>query len=218
MYCLPQPDVLKVAPSSIGGQPRWEWRVFERAPGAFISAFRAQGDEEASRETYIVSENSPHNVKIRHGQLDVKLRLEVATEGIELWNVVLKTPFPISARDVETVCAAWSLSLPTLLSAPVTRKDFMHHVVDSQAALHVVRVLKHRSKLTIAGCRAEVARVSTPFGALDTLAIEDTDVARVLEARWTLGSAAPTPMSYPAALKELAGVAPLISLYPRNDP
>ncbi len=188
-------------------QPRWEWRIFEAFPGAFIASLGPPdvGDVE-SAETYIVSADSPHNVKIRDGQLDVKVLEQTRPDDLELWRPVFKQPFPVVARDLAPVWNAWAIGEPALPRASYTMEQFLDEVVAPVPELRVVPITKHRAHFTILGCSAERAMVGAARGRWDTLALEDEDPEKILLARRTLGRALPPGTSYPAMLKRIAGM------------
>lgn len=187
-------------------QPRWEWRVFEPFPGVFIESVRPPSvGENASIETYIVSAASPHNVKIRDGQLDVKMLEDTRDGSLELWRPVFKQPFPIDPRDLAPVWKAWGVPQPPLRRASYTIEQFIDEIVPSIPGLRAVPITKRRAPFTILDCRAERAVVTVGGSRWDTLALEDEDPERILLAQRTFDRALPRGANYPAMLKQIAG-------------
>ena len=205
----PTPDADSPGQATIAAappiQPRWEWRIFEPFPGAFISSVRPPevGGVE-SIETYILSAASPHNVKLRDGQLDVKLLQETRAGELELWRPVFKQSFPVDARDLAPVWDAWALPPPVLHPTSYSIEQFLHDIVASTPALSAVTIAKQRARFTIRGCRAERAIVTAAGSRWDTLAIEDEDPDQILLAQRTFDRALPRGTNYPAMLKRIA--------------
>jgi hypothetical protein len=185
--------------------PRWEWRIFEPFPGAFIARAGSPAvDEDESIETYILSAASPHNVKIRGGQLDVKVLQQTRAGDLELWRPVFKARFPVDAGSLEPVWDAWGLPLPALLRPSYTVDQFLNGIVALVPGLTALTISKRRAHFTLGGCRAERAVIEVAAGRWDTLAIEDEDPNNLLLAQRAFGRALPRGSSYPAMLKRIA--------------
>lgn len=185
--------------------PRWEWRIFELFPGAFIDRVCPNRlDDIESVETYVLSAASPHNVKIRHGQLDVKLLDDTRAGDLELWRPVFKQTFPIDGRDLAPVWAAWALPEPILRRASYTIEQFLHEIVASTPALRALTITKRRARFSIAGVHAERAALTIAGEPWDTLAIEDENPEQILLAQRTFDRAVPRGTNYPAMLKRIA--------------
>src|SRR5262249_54064474 len=87
--------------------PRWEWRTF----GAGVDAIQAllssvfDGEPHRGTERYFIGPGGG-NVKIRDDLMDVKVLREVDAAGLERWEPVLKTGFPLGPPDVRLVSDA----------------------------------------------------------------------------------------------------------------
>ena len=95
------------SPAGPGGAQRWEWRTFGEVFGAAEAAFSALTSTavQESDEQYLIAPGSD-TVKFRNDVMDVKVLREVDTEGLERWEPVLKSAFPLSAADLAIVLAA----------------------------------------------------------------------------------------------------------------
>jgi exopolyphosphatase / guanosine-5'-triphosphate,3'-diphosphate pyrophosphatase len=187
-------------------RPRWEWRVFEAAPGLFtarIALPAARESGQPSHETYLISEASPNNVKIRSGVLDVKVLEQTSDDGLELWRPVFKHAFPIAARELSKVWWAWNLESP---AAPrsYTLASF-RHMVGMTPELRAIEVVKTRVRFDVLGCSAERASLSIGGVLWETVAVEHENPERVARAIAALGDHPPTASNYPALLRRLAG-------------
>ena len=183
--------------------PRWEWRIFERCPSAFIAGLAPRRvASESSRENYLLSSASPHNVKIRRGKLDVKLLEAAGPAGIERWRPIVQLPFPIARSAFDALWRAWAIEPMALDRLAYTRGQLLE-VVSRHAQLRVVRVGKVRGRFRIAGCRAEWAALSIAGRRWQSLAVEDESARDLLSAVRSLGDR-PTPSDYPAMLKQIA--------------
>lgn len=187
---------------------RWEWRwVDEGLPVARALLGLPPGTApQVTEETYLVSVNSPHNVKIRGGVLDVKRICQVAEDGLELWCPTLQAPFPLASDDLSEVCDAWGVPLPRPLPAAVDLRGFLRGVVPQLTAVRRVDLIKHRSRITAQGCAGEVVALEIRGERWMSLAFEDANPDVVHEALRSLGLASRTNLSYPAALKRVLGL------------
>lgn len=188
--------------------PRWEWRTFfgSTLPADISALIGSSADSApAGPETYILSGGSPHNVKIRDGQLEIKW-LEEVDRGLERWRPVLVTPFPVDADDIRAACDAWMLPPPVLLPRHASIDEFLLEIVRPIALLRVVRLTKRRARMALFGCAAECAALEIEGSRWYTLALEDADPSRVIEAVGRLPLQGRPNMSYPTALKQIAGL------------
>ena len=96
-------------------KPRWEWRSFGThfGPAEARLAQRAPSGIQDSDEIYLLSDAGA-NVKIRDALMDIKLLRETDARGLERWEPVLKTGFPLQAADVSGVFEMLQLPRPTL--------------------------------------------------------------------------------------------------------
>lgn len=194
---------------------RWEWRVFDASPSATLGVVDTAGlPREASNEIYLLSASSPHNVKVRGGQLDVKRLLERDEYGFELWRPVFKRAFPIDAADLSPVWSAWGIAPPPPGRSSYSLDELLRDVVEPNELLREVRVEKERARLTIGECRAEHALLTVAGARWETLAIEDEDPMRLLRARRLLAGVQLEPTDYPRLLKHVLALRTPVPLSP----
>ena len=181
---------------------RWEWRAFgpdvELARAAF-AALRPT-EVEDSEETYVLSRTGDASVKVRGGRLDVKQLENVRDDGLEQWRPVMKAAFPLVASDVGFVLG--------VLRAAGTRTRGVRSADELAAAspdLLAVRVGKHRARYALGGCLAELTRIKTPRGTIETIAVESEDPARLAATVRELGLDPRHNVCMARGLKTLSG-------------
>lgn len=193
--------------------PRWEWRTFSRCLPRGAAAAPVTGEARDSSETYFLSPFSPHNVKLRGGQLDLKRLEAVDDTGLERWRPVLKTAFPIDATAVAEVCHALRVSPPYSERAAYSREDLVREIVEHIPTLRLVDVHKHRTPITVAGCSGERAVLRIGVEQWETFSFEHEDPRRVLAALRDLKLDSHANVNYPRGLKRIIGI-PLGSQFP----
>ncbi len=188
--------------------PRWEWRTF--VPGALPlrdDLLTWAGAPEASRdETYLLSACSEHNVKVRNQCLEIK-RLERRTSGLELWIPVLRAAFPVGMRVLDRVYEAWGVREPVPRQTRYTLAELELEIVAPAATLRAVLVTKRRTRIECGECHGELVELLVQGERWQSVAFEDPDPARVLDAVRHLALARFANTSYPAALKRIVGFA-----------
>jgi exopolyphosphatase / guanosine-5'-triphosphate,3'-diphosphate pyrophosphatase len=187
--------------------PRWEWRTFAASFGDAERRFRElePGTVQESDELYLLAPGSNANVKIRNRLMDVKSLEQVNADGLEQWRPVMKGEFPLPAAEVEKVCAALQVALPSP-RAVYTLEQLEAELTHPSRGVRVVRVHKKRRRYTVGGCLAEVAEVIADGQATRTVAIEFEDPARVQAAVREMGLDRFENVSYPRGLKRLVGM------------
>jgi hypothetical protein len=183
--------------------PRWEWRTFAPSLGDLrrrINGAVYQAPRE-TRETYFVCLKSSHNAKVRDRLMDLKWRKQVDGEGLELWDPVLKSEFPIADAIVERLFEAWGLPLPALSRTSYTLYEFLDEVLAPHAALRAVRTVKRRDGFTLDGTTCEFARIVADGVPLESFCVEHEDPALVLGVIRSLGLDSHQNINYPQALK-----------------
>lgn len=190
--------------------PRWEWRIAEPAPSARIGALGSDPSAEAvSREVYLLSHVSPHNVKVRRGCLEVKRLERVMRRHVERWRPVLGSSLPIRADALGPVWEAWGIAAPPTARSDYSLEQILAEIVAPDARLTAVWVDKQRVRFTEAGCAAERARLTIAGEVWETFALESEDPERVLQTIDVLGArlggALPDGTDFPAMLKDVLG-------------
>lgn len=184
--------------------PRWEWRSFGSRFGLAEQRFAAlepTGVQE-SDETYLLAGDSA-NVKIRDGQMDIKVLREVDTAGLERWEPVMKQGFPLAAADVEQVFAALDLPLPALARQSYTLEQFLAELAGPGGRLRPLKVHKRRVRYTVGGCTSEVTEISAEGTTTRSIAIESEDAAAVVAAVDSVGLQNYLNTSYPRGLRAM---------------
>ena len=183
--------------------PRWEWRAFaaslpelrQRLSGISVESVRE------IRETYLLCLKSSHNAKIRNGILDLKWRMQVDTAGLELWNPVIKSDFPMDADLLPELFQAWSLPPPGRGRKVYSLEQFLQEVVAPHPELRAVEVKKLREGFSFEGTTCEFAVITAEGLALESFCVEHEDPRLVLNVLSDLGLAGQPNLNYPEALK-----------------
>lgn len=180
---------------------RWEWRMLAEDLGQAGSRLGSREPERVveSDETYLLSSADGVAVKGRDGLMDVKHRVEVGGDGLELWKPVMKSPLPISADDARAVLDALGVTAPPLARRSCELED----IAVAGAGVVAVAVHKTRRHLEVGGCMAELTDIRTAFGATRSIAIESEDAARVVAAVRELGLDPHENVNVPQGLKAL---------------
>jgi exopolyphosphatase/guanosine-5'-triphosphate,3'-diphosphate pyrophosphatase len=188
--------------------PRWEWRTFGQHFGAAEAAFAALTPSPAheSDELYLLpsdAHSTADSVKIRDDLMDVKTLREVAANGLERWEPVLKVGFPLAGDDVERVREALHLPRPAHARDGYTLDQFLDELVEPSGTVRPIKVHKRRVRYTVGGCMAELSDVVADGRATRTIAIESEDAAAVVTAVRTVGLDGYVNTSYPRGLAAL---------------
>jgi hypothetical protein len=149
-----------------------------------------------------VSANSPHNVKVRGGSIEVKRLLRVSGDGLEQWAPSLRTAFPLLPAHWREILDA--LGLPaTGREIPVSNLDALCAGLPPGVPVRRIEVIKRRSRLALAGCPGEWVRLDIGGRRLVSLAFEDERATCVRNALAILDLDPHDNLSYPAAIKRL---------------
>jgi exopolyphosphatase/guanosine-5'-triphosphate,3'-diphosphate pyrophosphatase len=196
---------------SAGIVPRWEWRTFGESFGAAeeLLAQGGTGRVQESDEVYLVSEESDSSVKVRDDLMDVKRLEAVDGNGLEQWRPVLKSSFPLAARDVATVLDALGVPARDLGRDEYALEQLVGELVRPDPALADVAVHKRRVHYELGGCMAEVSEVSAGGRSARTIAVEAEDPALVIAAVRELQLADRPNVCLARGLKTLIGFEPV---------
>ena len=184
--------------------PRWEWRVFGVGLGPAEEVLTAlpPGPVEESDELYLLSA-AGGNVKVRDGLMDIKLLREVDGDGLERWEPVMKTGFPLAAADAFRALQALEVVPPSLTRDAYSLDQFLAELVGPRGAVRVVRVHKRRVRYRLGGCMAEIAEVEADGRTQRTVAVESEDPSAVIAAVRGVGLDGHANTSYPRGLAAL---------------
>jgi exopolyphosphatase/guanosine-5'-triphosphate,3'-diphosphate pyrophosphatase len=191
--------------------PRWEWRTFGESLGLAgdLVGMREPERVQESDEVYLLSEESDSSVKIREGLMDVKQLEAVNGEGLEQWRPVLKSAFPVAARDVVTVLKALGMPAAEVGRETYTLDQLLGELVEPNPALTAVRVHKRREHYHVGGCMTEVSEVTVGARSARTVAVEAEDPVLVTAALQKLLVADLPNVCVARGLKTMVGFDPV---------
>jgi exopolyphosphatase/guanosine-5'-triphosphate,3'-diphosphate pyrophosphatase len=180
---------------------RWEWRTFGGHFGevdAHFDTLPSSGPVE-SEELYFLSPTG-ENVKVRDGLLDIKVLREIDPVGLERWEPVAKSSFPLSTTDVAFAFEALRQPLPTLGRDSYTLDQFVAELIEPASMVRAVPVRKRRVRYTVHGCHGELSELEAAGRTTRTLAIETDDRAALWAAVTALGLREQVNTSFPEGL------------------
>ena len=213
---MPAPLDLESRESRIDAAPgRWEWRwIGHQTPVPISRLGYAWSDPPArTAEAYLVSANSPHNVKVREGLIEVKRLRRVSGDGLEQWSPTVRAGFPLPPADWDEVLDA--LGLPAAAGVPPATLESLLEALPPGAPVRRIEIVKRRSRLVLAGCPGEWVRLDIEGRRMVSLAFEHERAGAVREALAALGLDPHDNLGYPAALKRLIGM-PDLQHHPRK--
>jgi hypothetical protein len=189
---------------------RYEYRAFAASFGIVEQRLRAAGGAPQIRESaevyFVGRDDDTHNVKIRNGELDIKVLVHRA-KGLEQWDPKHQLDFPLADRTLAELLAP-SLALTGRLPAGAGESPGR-----LTAALHaredvvVVDLFKRRFGFLVEDCIAELADVTFNGAAVRTACVESTDLEQVLHVVSGLGLDAFPNVSYLTAIRRVVGLA-----------
>ena len=183
--------------------PRWEWRTF--APSlANLSAFLPVGADvrcEDAHEICFLCPCSLHEVLIRGHVLQLRWRKQVGPEGLELWDTVFHSAFPIPAEVVLRLFEVWGTPAPHLLRPDYSEAQFLQEVVPECPDLRAVHIHACSKSFFLDGAGCQLIELSTNQGKLDCFCIEHEDPGLALQVIRRLGLQPWANTSYPQGLK-----------------
>jgi hypothetical protein len=194
--------------------PRFEFRIFGRCLGMAEQRMRAMAPCEGiseSLEIYLLGYAGvrDHNVKIRHGQLELK-RIVERQRGLEFWRPAGQWAFPVACETIRD--ALWPDDIRGQLNdlpARLSRSDLLQRVAQPGVPLHRANVWKRRFRFSLAGCRAELDQLLVNGAAIESIALESEDPQAVLKVQSELRLEDCENQPYPLALSRILGITPL---------
>lgn len=193
--------------------PRYEFRTFAQSFGMVETKLRRLATCEQIRESaeiYIISvANSENNTKIRDGKMDIKVFIE-KKEGLEQWNPRMKGEFPMKVDILRSeVFPAFGAAEPDYGRQEYSLKQYLDEIIFPHPQLTAVHVQKLRFAFTVNGCITETAQLLINGAAIQTVAVEHTDIAAILKAKEMLGLGEYENVNYLRAIKRIIGLEPL---------
>jgi hypothetical protein len=128
----------------------------------------------------VVPGRTDASLKLRGGKLELKV-LRGRKDGLELWEPAAETEFPVAPDTLQAKLlgpAGVALDLP---GSPIDR-DLLLALARAAPGTRAVRVDKHRRRYRIAGATAEFTRLSVDGSPVESIAIEEADRQRAIDA------------------------------------
>ena len=194
-------------------KPRFEFRTFgnhfltEKTAMAELSApVPEKVKERESEEIYIVSKtNNINNTKIRNGKMDIKTFVQ-DIDGLEQWNPLLKTEFPLSADFVKNeMFPAFQTECPELNKDEYSQEDFLQIIKDHKD-LQAVNVKKHRFGFMVHDTICEYAEVLINGAMIYSLNSESTEIEDIKKTLKAVGLVGKPNINYLGAIKRVIGM------------
>ncbi len=191
-------------------KPRFEFRTFAQSFGMVETKMRklsALDKIRESSEIYIMSAgNSENNTKIRDDLMDIKVFVK-SEKGLEQWNPRMKGSFPMKAAEIaQKVFPAFGVDLPEFKRDEYTLQQFIDEIIRPHKDLVPVRVVKRRFGFMVNECITEYAELLINGAAIQTVAVESTDVEAILKAKEMLGLQDYENVNYLRAIKRIIGM------------
>jgi hypothetical protein len=194
-------------------KPRFEFRTFAQDFGIVLTQMRKLSKCSGVRESgeiYIMSAgNNENNTKIRDDLMDIKVFIK-EEKGLQQWNPRMKGAFPMKATMIrDEVFPAFGVEVPEFAREEYTQTQYIDEIITPHKDLSAARILKHRFAFTVNDCIVEHARILINGAALQTVAVESTDVEAILEAKKMLRLEEYENVNYLIAIKRVLGWEPL---------
>ena len=159
-----------------------------------------------SKEVYIISiTNDINNTKIRDNKIDVK-RLVQIKEGLEQWNPVTKTEFPVLKEYLlDQFFPSLNAISPILYNNIYSVSDFIK-IIDAHEDLLTIRVSKERFAYMVNQTICEVANVIINDTRIVTISSESIDSAAVKKTLIDTGLESIENINYLQAIKRVTGI------------
>ena len=193
--------------------PMYEFRAFAQNFGMVETKLRQLAKCEQIRESseiYIISAaNSENNTKIRDRKMDIKVFIE-KKEGLEQWNPRMKGAFPLEAEVLRReIFPAFGVAEPAFQRERYTLQEYLDEIIFPHPQLTAVSVFKLRFAFTVNGCITEIANLLINGAAIQTVAVEHTDVPAILKAKTMLDLQEYENVNYLRAIKRIIALEPL---------
>jgi hypothetical protein len=160
----------------------WEWRNFSWTVDGDLEQTAATLSERISgkkvkdigveQDVYLVVPGVDHNVKVRDADLELKLKIDIKTDGCVRWQEKLQWTFPLEGEQTAALWA-WLLSSQTPPPRIVSAEDLVARLRAHAPLLGLVSVDKRRASFKCDNTKVEVGDI-TLAGAqsLRTICIE----------------------------------------------
>ncbi len=182
--------------------PRWEWRTF--LPRLDLETLGVNISESSSRsEIRILSLVSAHDVRIQEGHLELAWRKQVSRDGLELWDPVLESTFPLTVEFISRLFTAWGLSRPTLAIPERTECLFLEGVAAENPVLRVARLSLEERHFQINGVRGSHSYGMVGGVPFQTLHLTHEDPDLLFQTLRKTGLSQHSNTNFPQGLKQV---------------
>lgn len=190
-------------------KPRFEFRAFAQNFGMVIDKMRKLSPCEIIRESseiYIMAAaNNENNTKIRDNKMDIKVFV-TEKDGLQQWNPRMKGEFPMKAEMIKNdVFSAFGVSLPEFKRDEYTLQQYLDEIIKPHPELSAVKVFKRRFAFTVNNTIVESAEILINNAAIQTVAVESTEIDDILKAKEMLGLTEYENVNYLLAIKRIIG-------------
>jgi hypothetical protein len=181
--------------------PCWEWRTF--ISHLDLESLGLDISECASRsEIRILSLVSAHDVRIQEGHLELAWRKQVSRDGLELWDPVLESTFPLATDFVSRLFVAWGLGKPTLTLPEIAESVFLESVVAGNPSLRVVTLSMQERNFQMEGLRGSHSFGKAGGVAIQTLHLTHEDPSLLSQILQKTGLSNYPNTNFPQGLKQ----------------
>jgi hypothetical protein len=190
--------------------PRWEWRTFASS----LAELRGRLGEIAfdavreSCETYLLCLRSSHNAKIRGNNLQLKWRKQINADGLELWDPILQSTFPLDGLFVKRLLDVWGIERHVFGKGPFEAEAFLSEIVDRIPDLRAVPIQKRHEGFEVQGAKCKFTRILGLDEPFESFCIEHEDPEIVMQVIRELGLDTRDNINYPKGLKQVLGLNP----------
>lgn len=162
--------------------------------------------ERVSDETYILSRvNNIHNTKIRDEKMDIKTYVQTV-DGLEQWNPLMKSNFPISVSDLQNIVfPAFQVTPPELKKDSYSYNEFIE-MVYQHPQLQAVNVHKQRFGFMVNNTICETGIVLINGARVFTINAESTNMEDVKKTIKDIGLEGVENINYLQAIKRVIGM------------
>lgn len=190
--------------------PRWQWRTFAAdlswLPRRLSPAPWVEG--RPACEIHLVCRHSAHHAWLCGGVLTLQWRKEVAAEGFELWDTILRADEPFLAASLERLFSAWGLAAPRTAGEGLGAAALLTGPIAATPSVRAFEVVRRSRRTTVDGicCVLEALTVAgRPRG--ESFAIEHEDPALLGDLLRRLGLQAAGHTNFLHGLKRLVDAA-----------
>jgi ribosomal protein L30/L7E len=193
--------------------PRFEFRTFgqnfdeaAKRMARFSVPVPENVWERFSDEIYIVSRNNDsNNTKIRDGKMEIKTLVQTV-DGLEQWNPLVKTEFPIAAEELKNkIFPALEVTMPELNKTIYSYTEFID-LIYAHPDLQAVKVKKQRFGYMVNNTICEVANVLINGAKVITISSESTEPGDIKKTVKEIGLEGVENINYVQAIKRVIGM------------